>query len=387
MMPAAIDTSANTQGSAVYYKRPAWHNLGIVIDTKITAREAITKGKLDIPLRKIPLFAVGDKEENGKIVKWPYAVPALYGVQRTDTGLVLSVVGENYTIVPNDEAFEFMDVVLADYLEEGEELTYESAGLLDEGRRIWLLAHIPTTVEVAGEDVVTLYGLLSNSHDGTTSLKVSFTTVRVVCQNTLTMALRGFKGKVRRGQAYSVRHTANIKEQMKEAKHVMNYLNREKDLFAKQAKELVSRQVTKAAFKDFAKAVVATVYNPQKDDDQDNTDGASLLDSIIDIQTANTQLVSEMVEKTASDRRKANAQSMLDAILTNYDNPRQTMPGVAGTAWAAYNSVTEYVDHGPKNYRGDERQKAETRMKSITEGQGASLKATALELIYQTMMG
>lgn len=128
-------------------------------------------------------------------------IPQRKAVIRSDSKDVLGVVGNSYVPVQNHQAFEFLDAVVVD-----EDLRYHTAGALGKGERIWMLAKLPDTIRVKNSDDITeKYLLLSNSHDGSSALRVHFTPIRVVCANTLAIAARNG-----RGQGISIIHKGDL---------------------------------------------------------------------------------------------------------------------------------------------------------------------------------
>ena len=123
---------------------------------------------------------------------------------RSSDGKVLGVVSDRYKIVQNAEAFEFTDSLI------GGEVHYETAGSLNGGKKIWLLAKLPDT-EIAG-DKTEPYLCFSNTHDGSGAIRVCMTPIRVVCNNTLNLALDNAK------RSWSVRHTGDIRRKAHEAR-------------------------------------------------------------------------------------------------------------------------------------------------------------------------
>jgi phage/plasmid-like protein (TIGR03299 family) len=160
---------------------PAWHQRGVVVSEAQTSAEAITLAGQDWLVEKWALQTYGIRQGAPLVLD----VEDQYATVRTDTGAVLGVVSGLYRIFQNREAFDFMDELV------GEKLAlYETAGALRGGRRVWMLARIPKELRVGNtDDTILPYVLLASSHDGSLALRVIPTTVRVVCQNTLNLAL------------------------------------------------------------------------------------------------------------------------------------------------------------------------------------------------------
>src|SRR5262249_53947643 len=135
-------------------------------------------------------------------------VPKTRAVVRYDSQTCLAVVSDRYMPVQNTQAFGLLDAIVADG-----GLRYHTAGALGQGEKVFLLAKLPGHLRVkTTDDVVEKYLLLSNSHDGSSALRVLFTPVRVVCQNTLSMALR--QGN---GQGVSIRHNGDLAGKIRDA--------------------------------------------------------------------------------------------------------------------------------------------------------------------------
>lgn len=121
---------------------------------------------------------------------------------------ILGVVTDRYKVIQNEEAFAFTDALL------GEGVRYETAGSLQEGRRVWLLARLPREYIIAGERI-SPYMVFSNTHDGSGAVKTALTPIRVVCNNTLNLALRTAK------RSWSMIHTGDISGKIEEAKNTL----------------------------------------------------------------------------------------------------------------------------------------------------------------------
>ena len=142
---------------------------------------------------------------------------------------VLGVVTDRYKIVQNEEAFSFTDALL------GEGVRYETAGSLQGGRSVWLLAHLPHEYIISGERI-SPYLLFSNTHDGSGAVKVAITPIRVVCSNTLNLALETAK------RSWSMNHTGNVKDKMEEAKNTLFLADRYMEELGKEFENL--RKIT-----------------------------------------------------------------------------------------------------------------------------------------------
>lgn len=123
---------------------------------------------------------------------------------------MLGVVSDRYQVVQNEEAFAFTDGLL------GEGVAYETAGALQGGKRVFLLARLPQRFIIAGDEIVP-YFVIMNSHDGSCAVKAAMTPVRVVCQNTLNLAFRTAK------RTWTARHTSNIKGRIEDARATLQF--------------------------------------------------------------------------------------------------------------------------------------------------------------------
>ena len=182
--------TTNGKTAMMYVGEVPWHRLGTKLDQPATAREAITAAGLDYRVELKPL-----KTDDGN------DVPTRKATVRTDTNQVLGVVGNGYVPVQNFQAFGFLDAVVADG-----GLRYHTAGALGRGEKIWMLAKLPGQIQVKNSaDIVDKFLLLSNAHDGSAALRVYFTPIRVVCQNTLSLAERRSQG-----QGVSILHKGDL---------------------------------------------------------------------------------------------------------------------------------------------------------------------------------
>ena len=207
-----------------YVREKPWHGLGTNVEEAPASKEALIAAGLNWNVRSEDIHL-----RNGKIVEGYKA-----NVRDTDRA-VLGVVTDHYRVVQNWEAFAFTDALL------GEGVRYETAGSLLGGRKVWMLARMPHEYVIGGERI-SPYLLFSNAHDGSGPVRVAITPIRVVCNNTLNLALRTAR------RSWSLMHKGKIQERLEEARNTlflgeqyMNALEEEFDVLRK--KELTDRQV------------------------------------------------------------------------------------------------------------------------------------------------
>ena len=179
-------------------RRTPWDGLGKRIAGAVTSRDAIRLAGLDWNV--VPTDIIS--EATG------LKIPGYKANVRDLDDKVLGVVTDRYKVVQNDEAFAFTDTLL------GEGVRYETAGSLQEGRRVWMLARMPREFIIGGERI-SPYMVFSNTHDGSGAVKTALTPIRVVCNNTLNLALRTAK------RSWSMIHTGDISGKIEEAKNTL----------------------------------------------------------------------------------------------------------------------------------------------------------------------
>ena len=178
--------------SMFYVRETPWHGLGTRVNEALNSKEALTAACLDWNVIQESIHT-----ETNKLIEGYKA-----NIRNTDRQ-ILGVVTDRYKIVQNEEAFAFTDELL------GEGVRYETAGSLQGGRKVWLLAHLPHEYIISGERI-SPYLVFFNSHDGSGAIKAAITPIRVICQNTLNLALSTAK------RSWSMIHTGDIKGKMQE---------------------------------------------------------------------------------------------------------------------------------------------------------------------------
>jgi phage/plasmid-like protein (TIGR03299 family) len=281
----------NGQASMFYINEVPWHGLGTKLDKPATAQEAIEAAHLDWPVIKLPLFA------GSKHIPVPdkFAVVRKTGNLITRQDPVLGVVGKDYTPLQNREAFRFFDPIVGQ-----DAAIYHTAGALGNGERVWILAKLPGHIRVTKDDVSEKYLLLSNSHDGKSSVQIKFTPVRVVCQNTLTPALND-------GSSWRVVHHADVQSKLNQAHIMLGLINEQFDDMEASFQAMSRVKMDSNHLANYLAAVYPDSKEPNK---------------------------MELVQR--------------DRNWSEYffaEGRGNHLAGVSGSLWAAFNGVTEWLDH------------------------------------------
>jgi phage/plasmid-like protein (TIGR03299 family) len=278
----------------MYVGETPWHGLGTALNSPATAVQAIKAAGLNWRVATKPLYTADEGTH--------YDVPGRFAVIREDLWAtphnpVLCIVGRGYKPLQNTEAFQFFDAIAGP----GHAI-YHTAGALSGGVRVWILAKLPGEIRVVGDDVADKYLLLSNSHDGSSSVQIKFTPVRVVCQNTLTMALR-------RGTTIRVTHVGDVRFRLHQASESLGIIKQEFTTIGNTFTAMAKIPVSKERLNEYLNLVFPNPTDPKNQ--------AGIVEATKD----------RSWSVYFFENGKGNAQA-----------------GVRGTLWAAYNGVTEYVD-------------------------------------------
>ena len=310
------------ENDMAYFDTLPWHSLGVKLHSLATAQEM---------LDAVPALAANVIKE--PILRAGEEIPGKFFTIRSDTNRVLGVVGQDYRVLQNRDAFRMLDAITMD--KNGAK--YETAGVLWGGRKVWALARVPEFLEVVPGDTLAQYLLISNSHDGSQAVRIMETPVRVVCANTLSMA-QGGKGKNVR-----LRHSGDLIVKVSEVQDALRIIRQD---FSQ----------TLGLYKALAK----------------DTPSADDIDECLNRLYPATKSERSTLQK---DRVKVFMHEGIGCDIS----------GIAGSAWALYNSVTELVDHHANE--GSKRpDKEDMRLNSIWFGSGAEFKATALETIAEVCL-
>ena len=163
--------AANVETMFSTIEKP-WHGLGTIVAEAPTSQNALQLAGLDWKVIQSPVYSTYGVIEGFK------------ANIRDKDGAILGVVSDRYKVIQNKEAFAFTDALL------GAGVRFETAGSLQGGKKIWLLARLPREYIIAGERI-SPYLVFSNTHDGSGAVRVAITPIRVVCNNTLNLAQIG----------------------------------------------------------------------------------------------------------------------------------------------------------------------------------------------------
>ncbi len=220
-----------------YTREKPWHGLGVRVENALSSKDALIAAGLDWNVEQRKIYT-----EDG------YAIPGYFANVRSSDHHTLGVVTKRYKIVQNHEAFAFTDALL------GKGVRYETAGSLKGGRKTWILARLPKQYRLA-EDITMPYLVFSNSHDGSAAIKVAMTPVRVVCNNTLNLALRDAD------RIWSANHTGDIDSKLEDARMTLfmaeNYMNE----LAKESTRLSRKRVSDAEVEEYIKMLLPIATN------------------------------------------------------------------------------------------------------------------------------
>ncbi|KAF5080345.1 hypothetical protein DSECCO2_119870 [anaerobic digester metagenome] len=193
-------------GKASFFtlKEKAWHGLGTIVEEAKTAEEVMKIANLDFEVVKRQSHITGEGYEL-------LDLPGTFGTLRTDTNEVLGTVGSDYKVVQNIEAFNFINNIIA----KGDAI-FETAGVLGKGEKIFVTAKLPDYIRIEGtDDVIEKYILFTNGHTGKDAVIATLTPIRVVCNNTLNMALQTCSNTMR------FKHSGNVQDKLKQGLELM----------------------------------------------------------------------------------------------------------------------------------------------------------------------
>ncbi len=300
-----------------YFGHLPWHGLGIALEEAdlYDWPSASKKAGLDWEVELIPLVAA---DTQAKVDH--------RAVRRTSDSKVLGVVGPRFHVLQNKDAFGWFQPFL-----DAREAALHTAGSLRSGSRIWVLAKLNRDpLVIAAGDEVEKFILLSHGHDGSLAVRAGFTPIRVVCQNTLSMAHGSDASRLIR-----VKHTREILMNLANIREVMDLANQQFEATAEQYRLLARKSINQADLRKYVRRVLKV---------EDDQEAGSRLKNIME----------EIVGLAEAGRGN-------------------NLPSIRGTYWSAYNGVSEWLTYGRGCSEGN-------RLNSLWFGDSANLNRRALEV-------
>lgn len=213
-------------------RRKPWEGLGQAVGGAVSSKEALERAGLDWKVLQEPLFTSSGFEAKGFKAN----------VRDKDKQL-LGVVTDRYKIIQNEDAFAFTD----ELLKQG--VRYETAGSIQGGRKVWLLARLPQEYIIGGERI-SPYLVFFNSHDGTAAVKVAITPIRVACCNTLNLALSSAE------RTWSMNHTGDIMSKIDEARDTLFHAEKYMDELGKEFESLKMKSISDEEVMEYVELLI-----------------------------------------------------------------------------------------------------------------------------------
>jgi phage/plasmid-like protein (TIGR03299 family) len=325
-MAHEIDT---TTGKAAVFTAgtPPWHGLGRNVAEAVSSQQAIELAGLDWQVVQWHVSATSP-DGWGSVAAKDHVANV-----RADTKAVLGIVGKKYRPFQNAEAFQFADAVVGEGL-----ARYETAGALRGGKRVWMLLKLPDQIKAGRGDAIQPYLMIYNTFDASSCLRALLTSIRVVCQNTLNLALGAG-----RGEGVTIRHRGDLQARVGEARTTLGLVHDRLQRFSGEVEMLRSVPMTSGRLDRYFDGLLPAV------------------------------------SENASAREKNNRLRALESLHTNFTNERNALPGMAGSLWAALNAATEFADH-QRRFRGrTDLARSESRLDSVWFGSSHEFKQRAYD--------
>lgn len=308
--------------------KPAWHGLGTVQQNLLNAEDALQKSGADFTVLKLPnihLLPNGDEiiSENS------------FFTVRTDVNKILGdKFGKVYEVLQNKECFNIVDEIV----QQGR-ATIETAGVIDEGKKVFICLKADKSIIVGSNDKVENYLLLATSHDGSIAITATETPIRVVCNNTLTAALGGAKGAIK------IRHTTTANDRLHEALKVLKMLDTDTEVLTDHYNKMAELEISQSQMFDYFGSVF---LNP---------------DEIKELQTGKAL-------KQATTAQKIKMLTDVTTFAKSGTGQQQTYKNGNATMWTAYNAITGIYARKPFDNAND-------RANNLLFGSGARTLQTA----------
>jgi phage/plasmid-like protein (TIGR03299 family) len=323
-MAHQIDFS-NGRANMAYHGKLPWHGLGQQIDADAPLDDWRRAAGLDWHIQKRPLF-FGIETENGE--REPMLIENKFAHVRSDTQACIGMGSDKFKLVQPEEVLEFYRDLL-----DGSKFKMETLGALNGGSKLWALAQYSATIQIGERDLIKPYLLLATANDGSMATVADFTSVRVVCNNTLSLAVgnNGQKANVR------IPHTRIFDAD--QIKVELGLVDDRIETFAQDADKLAQTRVTDEQMINYFVSLYA------KKDNKGNLE--------------NERSVKNTVKK----------------LVPLYRNgPGADLETAHGTAWGLVNATTHFIDFEMRARNHN------NRFASAQLGNGKALKEKAFEL-------
>lgn len=309
---------------------PAWHNLGQVITHYPTSAEAIAFAGLDFVVAKRP--NIHTLPSGNSIIS-----DNSFYTFRTDNEAVLGdKIGKDYQVVQNIDAFSFFDSIVGGR----DGIKYETAGALGNAEIIFITAKLPDYIRVGRDDLIEQYLMLTSSHDGSGSINIAFTPIRVCCNNTLNAALKNNSGILK------IRHTASATDKLKQAHKLLGITN----MLSVEMEAIYNRWARVRITDPELKRLIQMAMVPNKE-------------------------VLEKLRTGQEDELSTAYNNIIDNVFAySQQNPTQQMETTKGTVFGAFNSITGFYQN-VRNFKNEE-----SKFKSIMAGTALARAQTAFNI-------
>jgi len=258
-----------------------WHELGATLEGVLSSKDAIKAARLEWAVEQVPVYTHNN---------WAEPIPSYVANVRSDTNEVLGIVSERYCVAQNKDVFAFADALISS---NKVKCTFETTGSLFNGRRVFMLVNMAKR-RIVGDEYQP-YLCLSNAHDGTACLQVFLTGIRVVCNNTLSAALKTAKRKI------SIRHLSLMEQRKDDAVMTMGAASK----YFHDLEEFASQLAVKKV--NFGK----------------------VLDRLFPVSREMT-------------RRQINSNKEVKELIKNLFRKKDDLQNFKGTAWGAYSAIADY---------------------------------------------
>ena len=317
------------------HNKPAWHKLGVVLDGTLPAREAFRIANADFNVEGRPVFDADMKQ-----------IAGYQAITRMDTGMTLSVMTETYTPIQNDALIRIAEALY-------EDINMDAVCVIADGKKVTFTAKVlGAERDVVPGDPVQQYLIGCTSHDGSIPFQLLFSPIRVVCQNTLSAALGLASHQNNQNSTISIRHTKNSESLIHRLPELVDLKRRQFTCGIDELRHMAKSPCSMQQFRNYASKVFS----------------CQLKGKINDVR---------------GDKRTARTRELEDLpfwpnLLKGFEGQAigSDIKGINGTAWSAYQCITEYLSHDSGKCK-DPIEASRKRFESLYWGQSSEIISRA----------